>query len=596
MNIKSFLRQSAADAIAFLYQTRIPGEDILVDKTKPGFTGDFTIQVFPLTKTLKKSPDVIGKETGEYLKANNPSIQEYNLIKGFLNLSISPGWLHEYFAANALSFHKRGGVEGAGNKTILVEYASPNTNKPLHLGHIRNILLGYSVSKILEAAGYKVLKTNLINDRGVHICKSMLAWQRWGDGETPESSGIKGDKLVGNYYVRFDRELKKEKEAMIQQGMSAEDADLKAPLNAEAHEMLRKWEKGDPETVSLWKTMNAWVYKGFDVTYKRLGADFDDIWYESETYLTGKEIVGEGQRGGVFFRKEDGSVWVDLTADGLDQKLLLRGDGTSVYITQDIGTACLRYEKFRMDKLIYVVGNEQDYHFKVLRLILQKLNKNWASGIFHLSYGMVDLPSGKMKSREGTVVDADDLMDEMAASAKKISLELGKASDMNEDERTLLYETLGMGALKYFILKVDPQKRMLFDPAESIDFNGNTGPFIQYTYARISSVLGKNEAKAFRTGNYPYPAAMEEKEKVLIFLLDRYGEELIDAAARYSPALMANYAYEVAKAYNQFYHEHSILSAGNPSLSSFRLTLSATTASVLHTAMNLLGISMPERM
>jgi arginyl-tRNA synthetase len=557
-----------------------------------GAVGQVTVVTFPFTKYSKKSPEQTGSEIGDYLVAHAAEIASYNVIKGFLNLSLTDSfWLQ--LLDTEISKPDFGEIPKNG-KRVMVEYSSPNTNKPLHLGHVRNNLLGFSVAAILEAAGYEVIKTNLVNDRGIHICKSMLAWEKYGKGETPESAGLKGDKLVGNYYVLFDKEYKKEVDLLKAAGKSEEEAKREAPLMLQAQEMLRQWEAGDDEVIDLWKRMNSWVYDGFEETYEKMGITFDKVYYESNTYLLGKDIIEEGLSKGVFFRKEDNSVWIDLTADGLDQKLVLRGDGTSVYITQDLGTAQLKYDDYRMDNSIYVVGNEQDYHFKVLFLILKKLGKSWAEGLYHLSYGMVDLPSGKMKSREGTVVDADDLMAEMIDTAKLRTEELGKVDDFSEEEKGGLYEMIGLGALKYFLLKVEPKKRLLFDPNESIDFQGHTGPFIQYTHARIKSVLTK--------GNYgttPFsvqPMSLEASERDLIKELAKFTDIVKGAAADYSPAVIANYVYEVAKLYNKFYHEVSILKAEEKSLKEFRLNLSAATATVIQKAMRLLGIQVPERM
>jgi len=588
----NFIASLTVQAIKDLYQVKVDEKSVNLQETRKEFEGQVTIVTFPFTKYSKKSPEQTGSEIGDYLVAHAAEIASYNVIKGFLNLSLTDSfWLQ--LLDTEISKPDFGEIPKNG-KRVMVEYSSPNTNKPLHLGHVRNNLLGFSVAAILEAAGYEVIKTNLVNDRGIHICKSMLAWEKYGKGETPESAGLKGDKLVGNYYVLFDKEYKKEVDLLKAAGKSEEEAKREAPLMLQAQEMLRQWEAGDDEVIDLWKRMNSWVYDGFEETYEKMGITFDKVYYESNTYLLGKDIIEEGLSKGVFFRKEDNSVWIDLTADGLDQKLVLRGDGTSVYITQDLGTAQLKYDDYRMDNSIYVVGNEQDYHFKVLFLILKKLGKSWAEGLYHLSYGMVDLPSGKMKSREGTVVDADDLMAEMIDTAKLRTEELGKVDDFSEEEKGALYEMIGLGALKYFLLKVEPKKRLLFDPNESIDFQGHTGPFIQYTHARIKSVLTK--------GNYgttPFsvqPMSLEASERDLIKELAKFTDIVKSAAADYSPAVIANYVYEVAKLYNKFYHEVSILKAEEKSLKEFRLNLSAATATVIQKAMRLLGIQVPERM
>jgi arginyl-tRNA synthetase len=525
------------------------------------------------------------------LKNEIKEIAGFNVIKGFLNISLADSYWIDIFYSQILA-DNFASVNSNGKK-VMVEYSSPNTNKPLHLGHVRNNLLGYSVAQILEAAGYEVIKANLVNDRGIHICKSMLAWQKFGNGETPQSSGMKGDHLVGKYYVLFDKEYKKQIDDLKAARQTEEDAKKNAPLIQEAQEMLQQWEAGDKEVLNLWQTMNGWVYAGFAETYKQLGVDFDKYYYESNTYLLGKDIIEEGLEKGVFFRKEDGSVWIDLTADGLDQKLVLRSDGTSVYITQDLGTAQLKYNDFHMDESIYVVGNEQDYHFKVLFLILEKLGKSWAKGLYHLSYGMVDLPSGKMKSREGTVVDADDLIDEMNQTAKEQTETLGKVEGFSEAEKFELYHTIGMGALKYFLLKVDPKKRLLFDPNESVDFQGHTGPFIQYTHARIRSVLSRVEDASIEAGHITQLAA---EERDLILLLNQFPDTIEQAAKGHNPAIVANYIYEVAKAFNKFYHEHSILHIEDELIKQFRLQLSAASAKVIKKGMGLLGIEVPERM
>lgn len=591
-SIQQTLIEQTVKAVKELYGADIPESQITLQETRKEFEGQITVVTFPVTRFSKKSPEQTGNEIGEFLQGHVSHIAAFNVIKGFLNISLSDAyWVG---LVNGEMLADSYGKFPANGRKLMVEYSSPNTNKPLHLGHIRNNLLGYSVAEILKAYGYEVVKANLVNDRGIHICKSMLAWLRFGNGETPASSGMKGDHLVGKYYVVFDREYKQEIDALKAEGQTEEEAKKNAPLMKEAQVMLQKWEANDADVIQLWKTMNGWVYEGFEKTYKQLGVDFDKFYYESNTYLLGKDIIQEGLDKGVFFKKEDNSVWIDLTDEGLDQKLVLRGDGTSVYMTQDLGTAQLKYDEFKMDESIYVVGNEQDYHFKVLFLILKKLGKPWADGLFHLSYGMVDLPSGKMKSREGTVVDADDLMQEMLETAKTRTEELGKTDDFSEEEKTALYDTIGMGALKYFLLKVDPKKRLLFDPNESVDFQGHTGPFIQYTHARIKSVL--------RRGNYissvalVNPAQLSAYERDLIHALSNYTATLETAAKEFSPAHLANYVYEIAKLYNKFYHEESILKAEDETVRTFRLHLSAVAAKVIAESMRLLGIAVPERM
>ncbi|WP_343558547.1 arginine--tRNA ligase [Sphingobacterium sp.] len=591
-SIQRRLVEVTVQAVKTLYNADILEHQIALQATRKEFEGQITIVTFPVTRFSKSSPEQTGKEIGAYLQQHIAEISDFNVIKGFLNIVLSD----DYWVSllNETIVAKDFGVFPANGKKLMVEYSSPNTNKPLHLGHIRNNLLGYSVAEILKAYGYEVIKANLVNDRGIHICKSMLAWQKFGAGETPESTGMKGDHLVGKYYVVFDKEYKKEIEVLKAEGQSEDEAKKNAPLMKEAQSMLQKWEAGDQEVISLWKTMNSWVYAGFEKTYKQLGVNFDKYYYESDTYLLGKDIIQEGLDKGVFFKKEDNSVWIDLTDEGLDQKLVLRGDGTSVYITQDLGTAQLKYDEFKMSESIYVVGNEQDYHFKVLFLILKKLGKSWADGLFHLSYGMVDLPSGKMKSREGTVVDADDLMAEMLKTAQERTEELGKTEGLAEEAKAELYNTIGMGALKYFLLKVDPKKRLLFDPNESVDFQGHTGPFIQYTHARIKSVLSKagfdsNSPVSVLTSISPY-------ERDLIQQLGAFPETIEASAQEFSPAQLANYIYEVAKLYNKFYHEESILKAEADDVKNFRLHLSAAAAKVIAKGMELLGISVPERM
>jgi len=580
-----------------LYTVEISESLVQLQKTKKEFKGHLTLVVFPLLKISKKNPEQTATEIGEYLIQNESSITGYNVIKGFLNLTIAASyWVN---LLNEINKEKQYGVKEANEHSplVMIEYSSPNTNKPLHLGHIRNNLLGYSISEILKANGNKVVKTNIVNDRGIHICKSMLAWQRWGNEETPQSSGKKGDHLIGDYYVKFDQEYKKELAALETSGLTKKEAEEQSSLMAAAREMLRNWEAGDADTVALWSTMNAWVYAGFDETYKALGVDFDKIYYESQTYLEGKEKVLEGLDKGVFYRKEDGSVWADLTSDGLDEKLLLRSDGTSVYMTQDIGTAKLRFDDYPINKMVYVVGNEQNYHFQVLSLLLDKLGFEFGKGLVHFSYGMVELPEGKMKSREGTVVDADDLIAEMVNTAKETSEELGKLDNCSEEEATEIARTVGLGALKYFILKVDPRKNMVFNPKESIDFNGNTGPFIQYTYARIQSVLRKSNLSPqdlSRIINLSVP--ISEKEESLVQLLADFPSVVQEAGTDFNPAVIANYIYDLVKEYNQFYHDYSILKEENEELKNFRLVLSANISSVIKTSFSLLGINVPERM
>ncbi len=587
-----FILEAAVRAVKTLFAVDIKLESLTLQQTRKEFAGDVTMVVFPITRFSKKSPEQTGTAIGEFLVAEVEQIESFNVIKGFLNLSLKNSyWIDVFYNhVNQPNF----GVFPSNGQKVMVEYSSPNTNKPLHLGHVRNNLLGYSVAEILKANGYEVIKANLVNDRGIHICKSMLAWQQFGNGETPESSGLKGDHLVGKYYVIFDKEYKKQIEELKSQGETEEQAKKNAPLIREAQEMLQQWEQGNPQVISLWMDMNEWVYAGFAETYKKLGVDFDQYYYESNTYLLGKSLIDEGLEKGVFFQKEDGSVWIDLTADGLDEKLVLRADGTSVYMTQDLGTAQLKYDEYHTDKALNVVGNEQDYHFKVLYLILKKLGKSWADGLYHLSYGMVDLPSGKMKSREGTVVDADDLIAEMEATAKAQTDILGKAADFPEEEKQNLYHIIGMGALKYFLLKVEPKKRLLFDPNESVDFQGHTGPFIQYTYARIRSVLNKG---ALHPDTVFMPIkTVSPVEKDLIVQLEQFPVFLAEAAADYSPAVIANYVYELAKLYNKFYHEESILKAEEEEVKIFRLQLSAVAATVIKKSMCLLGIEVPERM
>ncbi len=592
MTIESIIAEGVVKAVKELYGADIEPKAVAPSATKREFEGDLTVVVFPLLKISRKSPEVTASEIGEWLEKNLEAVLKFNVVKGFLNITVNPGFwlclLHEIAADDNF------GMRSADDNSdlVMVEYSSPNTNKPLHLGHVRNNLLGYSLSQILKANGHKVVKTNIVNDRGIHICKSMLAWKKWGEGVTPESAGKKGDHLIGDFYVAFDKHYKAElKEIMEKENVSEEEAEKKSALMAEAREMLRKWEAGDSEVRELWKMMNGWVYAGFDETYRRLGVDFDKIYYESDTYLEGKDLVLGGMEKGIMYRKEDGSVWADLTGDGLDHKLLLRADGTSVYMTQDIGTAKLRYQDFPIDKMVYVVGNEQNYHFQVLSLLLDKLGFKWGKDLTHFSYGMVELPEGKMKSREGTVVDADDLIDTMVASAAEMGAE--RFAEMPAEESAEIARMVGLGALKYFLLKVDPRKNMLFNPKESIDFNGNTGPFIQYTYARIRSVIRKSEG--FDPQHTPQ-SEPNAKESVLIQKVADFSSVVAEAGRNYSPALIANYAYDLAKEYNQFYHDYSILREEDEQKRNLRLLLSFVVGRTLKGAMSLLGIEMPERM
>ncbi len=591
------IQQSVKQAVGKLYGQMVDDSLIQLQKTKKEFEGHLTLVVFPLLKISKKNPEQTARELGEYLQQNESAIAGFNVIKGFLNLTITSsywvGVLNEI--TKDQSFGK---VKAAGDAPlVMIEYSSPNTNKPLHLGHIRNNLLGYSLSEIMKANGYRVVKTNIVNDRGIHICKSMLAWKKWGNGATPESTGKKGDHLIGDFYVLFDKEYKKELAELQSRGLTKEAAETQSVLMAEARELLRQWEAGDLGTVSLWEKMNSWVYAGFDETYKALGVDFDKIYYESQTYLEGKEKVLEGLGKGVFYKQEDGSVWSDLTADGLDNKLLLRADGTSVYMTQDIGTAKLRFDDYPIDKMVYVVGNEQNYHFQVLSLLLDKLGFEFGKDLVHFSYGMVELPEGKMKSREGTVVDADDLIAEMVETAWETSRELGKLDGCTEEESRKISEIVGLGALKYFILKVDPRKNMVFNPKESIDFNGNTGPFIQYTYARIRSVLRKAAERGVVLPELLDPSlALNEKETSLVQMLAGFPAIVKESAEMFSPAIIANYIYDLVKEYNQFYHDYSILGEENESLKQFRMALSKNIGEVIKTGFSLLGIDVPERM
>ena len=594
MSPDKFIIEKAQAAVSSLFGAALPETSFQVQVTRKEFEGDYTLVVFPLLKISKLSPEATGQAIGEWLKSNTDEIAGYNTVKGFLNLSFSNSYWNSLFSS--IADDENFGQLPPTGKTIMVEFSSPNTNKPLHLGHIRNNLLGWSVSRLLEANGHKVMKVNLVNDRGIHICKSMLAWLKTGNGETPESSGKKGDHLVGDYYVAFNEIYKKEVDELTAGGMSKEEAEKNAPSLKEAQEMLLKWEQGDPEVVALWKKMNSWVYDGFAKTYADLGISFDPTYYESQTYLLGKALMQKGLEMGIFETEADGSVWCDLTADGLDRKLLLRGDGTSVYITQDLGTAEQRFTEYHLDEHIYVVGNEQNYHFQVLKLILKKLGFDWSDNIYHLSYGMVELPEGKMKSREGTVVDADDLLEKMYNTARETSMELGKIDHMDEAEQDELFRTLSLGALKYFIIKVDPKKTMLFDPKESIDFNGNTGPFIQYTHARIKSILRKAAEKGLELCSVSSEVELSPKEIRLIKLLDMYPDKVAEGGQAHSPAVIANYAYDLAKEFNQYYHDTPILREENQDLLRSRLALLSCVAKVLVKAMDILGIRLPERM
>lgn len=597
MKIELQIQTAAIEAVKALYGQDVPAQMIQLQKTRPDFEGNLTLVTFPLLKTSHKKPEDTGADLGEYLVKNCPAVSGYNVVKGFLNLVVA----QEAFVGmlNDINADEHYGEKKAtdDSQLVMIEYSSPNTNKPLHLGHVRNNLLGWSLSKIMQANGNKVVKTNIVNDRGIHICKSMLAWLKYGNGETPETSGKKGDHLIGDYYVLFDKHYREEVKKLMSEGMDEEKAKQEAPLMKEAHDMLVKWEQNDPEVRALWKKMNEWVYAGFDETYKMMGVGFDKIYYESETYLEGKEKVEEGLAKGLFYRRDDNSVWADLTDEGLDEKLLLRSDGTSVYMTQDIGTAKLRFQDFPIDKMIYVVGNEQNYHFQVLSILLDKLGFKWGKGLTHFSYGMVELPNGKMKSREGTVVDADELMAAMIQDARQTSDELGKFGDMTEEEKNEIARMVGLGALKYFILKVDARKNMLFNPEESIDFNGNTGPFIQYTYARIRSILRKAEEQGIAL-----PASLDteyspaEKEIELIQKMADYAVAVEQAGKDYSPSGIANYCYELTKAFNQFYHDFSILGAATDAEKTFRLVLAKNVAKIIRNGMALLGIEVPERM
>ncbi len=592
MNIENKIIEVAQNAIENLYGTRLDANKIPLQQTRKDQIGDYTIVVFGFGGLSKKKPEETAHELGSYLKDKEHFILDFEVIKGFLNLIISDAVYIQFLEENKNDPYFGKTVLDKNDK-VVVEYSSPNTNKPLHLGHIRNNLLGYSVSEILKANGKNVKKVNLVNDRGIHICKSMLAWQKWGNGITPENSDTKGDKLVGNFYVLFDKKYKEEVAQLQSQGMEKELAEKEAPLLKEAQKMLLKWEENDSETRQLWEKMNGWVYKGFDITYKTMGIDFDKIYYESETYLLGKDLVMDGLKKGILFKKENGSIWCDLSNEGLDEKLLMRADGTSVYMTQDLGTAQLRYEDFEPQKMIYVVGNEQNYHFDVLKRVLKNLGKPWYTSIEHLSYGMVELPEGKMKSREGTVVDADELMEEMYTTAKATTEELGKTADFSDEELDHLFRTVSLGALKYFILKVDPKKQMLFNPAESIDFNGNTGPFIQYTYARIKSILRK---AGEQSSSFTYPETLDEKEKNVLKHLYNYPTIIKQAGEQYSPALIGNYVFDLVKSYNKFYQDISILKEEDENKKQFRISLSAFVADTIKQAMLLLGIDVPERM
>ena len=596
MSIDQIIAQGVAKAVKELYGVDTPADKIVPQTTRKEFEGNLTVVVFPWVKAARKSPEMVGEEIGRWLVDNEPAVDRFNVVKGFLNIVIEPT-----FWCSVLEHIEDTPDFGitapkADSPLVMVEYSSPNTNNPLHLGHVRNNLLGYSLAEILKACGNRVVKTNIVNDRGIHICKSMLAWQKWGNGATPESTGMKGDHLIGDFYVMFDKHFRAEvKQLMEEKNLSEDEAKQQSPLMAEAREMLRRWEEKDPEVRKLWEMMNSWVYAGFDETYRRLGVDFDKIYYESQTYLEGKAKVLEGLEKGIMTRDADGSVWADLTDAGLDRKLLLRSDGTSVYMTQDIGTAKLRFQDYPIDKMIYVVGNEQNYHFQVLSLLLDRLGFKWGKDLVHFSYGMVELPEGKMKSREGTVVDADDLMEEMVSGAREVSRDLGKLDGLTDAEIDEISEIVGLGALKYFLLKVDPRKNMLFNPKESIDFNGNTGPFIQYTYARIRSVLRKAAEQGLAATGYA-GVQPNEKEIALIQTLADFPDTVQEAGRTYSPAIIANYVYELVKQYNQFYHDYSILREEDPAVRSLRLALCDATARVVATGMGLLGIRVPERM
>jgi arginyl-tRNA synthetase len=591
------LKEKIKEAVKIIYNSDVKDDLIQIQETRKDFKGDFTLVVFPLIRFSKNTPEKTGEMIGQYLIENFPAVSGFNVIKGFLNLEISDKWWIEYFRSLVTEKTHLEGCQVTNPETILVEYSSPNTNKPLHLGHIRNNLLGFSLYRILSGCGHKVIKTNIVNDRGIHICKSMLAWQKFGNGETPESSGIKGDHLVGKYYVLFEKNYKIQVENLVKEGMDEGEAKNAAPLMKEIRVMLLKWEAGDTEVYGLWKMMNTWVYAGFDDTYRKLGVDFDRIYYESDTYKVGKDIVITALKDRLLYQNEDSSIWADLTPDGMDQKLLLRSDGTAVYMTQDLGTAVGRYNDYKFDKNIYVVGNEQNYHFQVLKALLKRIGYSWADGLIHFSYGMVELPEGRMKSREGTIVDADDLIGEMQMTARDVSLELGKLADFTEEEKENIFRKIGMGALKYYILKVDPKKNMTFNPAESIDFNGNTGPFIQYTYTRIKSVFRKAEQLGINTDNIIFSGVKTcTKEIELIKLLRKFSETVSAAASGYSPALIANYCYDLSREYNQFYHDFTILGETDEEIRNLRLAVSKVTSEVIYRGMWLLGIEMPERM
>ena len=596
MNIEQELLSHLQEAFSALYQHTPTLEELKLQPTRKEFEGTYTFVTFPYARLSKKGPEQTGQELGQYLQQQSPLVTGFNVVKGFLNLVIADSAFLQTFAGIAAA--DDWGKNPANGKKVVVEYSSPNTNKPLHLGHLRNNFLGYAVAQIMKASGYEVTMVNLVNDRGIHICKSMLAYEKWGQGETPQSSGLKGDHLVGKYYVAFDKHYRAQIEELVAQGMEKEEAKAKAPLLLEAQEMLQKWDANDPAVVSLWKTMNSWVYEGFDKTYNKIGVHFDKFYRESNTYLLGKDIVEEGLEKKIFFKKEDGSVWIDLSDEGLDEKLVLRGDGTSVYITQDMGTADLKYKDFGMDKSLVVVGNEQDYHFKVLFTILEKLGRPYAKGNYHLSYGMVDLPSGKMKSREGTVVDADDLVREMEETAEQYTRELGKVEGMEAEEANKLFSMLGLGALKYYLLRVDPKKRMLFDPQESIDFQGNTGPFIQYTHARISSLMRRADETNlnYKQANIQDLETLHPTEREVIYQLSLYPEKVRVAGEDYAPSIIAQYAYDLAKEFNRFYTEVSVFNAENEQLRDFRIALSAAVARTIRHATTLLGIEVPERM
>ena len=597
LSVETIIADGVKDALESLYNIDIDPATVNPGKTRKEFAGDLTVMVFPWVKQARKAPEAVGTEIGRWLKDNVPAVEDFNVVKGFLNLVISPKvWVNvlESMLAEGENFGFREASESS--PLVMVEYSSPNTNKPLHLGHVRNNLLGHSLAEILKACGNRVIKTNIVNDRGIHICKSMIAWLRYGDGVTPESSGKKGDHLVGDFYVAFDKHYRRQVKELVEKGMPEDEAKEKAPLMQEAREMLRKWEENDPETRALWQKMNSWVYAGFDETYRRMGVSFDKIYYESQTYLEGKEKVLEGLEKGLFEKHDDGSVWADLTGDGLDKKILLRSDGTSVYMTQDIGTAKMRFQDYPIDKMIYVVGNEQNYHFQVLSLLLDRLGFHWGKDLVHFSYGMVELPEGKMKSREGTVVDADDLMDTMIEGARALAVSPEKVSDLSEAEITEISRMVGLGALKYFLLKVDPRKNMLFNPKESIDFNGNTGPFIQYTYARIRSLIAKAAAAGITAKGDATKALPGDKETEVIKKLAAYPQSVAEAGRSYSPALIANYIYDLAKEYNSFYHDYPILKEADANAAALRVEISKMTADVLKSGCRLLGIEVPEKM